>query len=551
MTNKRIFIFFILLVCFTAPAAARGGRGSSVIIQREKSPIPHLEKRGKTIQLIVDGKPYLIVGGELHNSSSSSLEYMKQTWSRLAQAHLNTVLAAVSWELIEPQEGKFDFHLVDGMIQQARKNNLHLVFLWFGSWKNSTSTYAPGWVKGNEQRFPLVQNEYGKSLDILTPLSQETMKADANAFAHLMRHIKQIDGNRHTVIMMQVENEVGVLGDSRDRSGLANEAFAQPVPDQLIRYLQSHKGSLRPHIYNLWENNGFKTSGNWTDVFGSGTATDELFMAWQYAHFINQVAKAGKAEYPLPMYVNAWIVQPQDRNPGDYPSGGPQTHVHDIWKAAAPEIDMLVPDIYLPHFVSISQDYREPDKGFFIPESRAGAKGAANAFYAIGACNAIGYSPFGVDGIKDLQANQITKAYGVLSQLAPLILKAQEKGNITSVVLDKNHRKQDFHLGDYILHVRRLRGWDTTQVADKGYALIITTAPDEYIVAGNDFQIHFSPASGTGTAGFDYVEEGTFRQGQWHPGRRLNGDEISGRTGNRVRIANGPEIRKVKVYSYK
>ncbi len=547
MKKKAAFFIIIFQFCFVISAMANDFQ-----IQEGKSPIPHLEKRGKTVQLIVNGKPYLILGGELHNSSSSSLEYMKSKaiWSRLGQAHFNTVLAPVSWELIEPQKGKFDFHLVDGMIKEARKHNLHLIFLWFGSWKNSTSTYVPAWVKEDEQRFPLVENEYGKHLDILTPLSRYTLKADANAFAHLMQHIKQVDGNKHTVIMMQVENEVGILGATRDFSNLANKTFAQPVPNQLIQYLQKHKDNLRSKLYQLWKNNGFKTSGNWTDIFGGDTATDELFMAWHYARFINQVAKAGKAAYPLPMYVNAWIVQPQGSNPGDYPSGGPVAHVHDIWKAAAPEIDILAPDIYLPDFVHISQQYREPNKGFFVPESRAGEKGAANAFYAIGACNAIGYSPFGVDGIKNLRSNQITKAYDILSQLAPLILKYQSNGTITAVSLDKSHPKQKLHLGDYILHVQRLHGWNTPQVADYGYALIITTISDEYFIAGNNFQIRFSPASNSGMAGFDYIEEGTFQQGKWHSGRRLNGDEISSRTGNVVRIANGLAIRKVKVYSY-
>lgn len=552
MDYKIKFLLSIFLVCHAMAALA----------QESDNLIPHLEKRAKAVQLMVEGRPYLILGGELHNSSSSSLAYLEPFWPELAQAHLNTVLAAVSWELIEPREGKFDFHLVDGMIEQARKNNLHLVLLWFGSWKNSASTYAPIWVKKDQKRFPLVINKNGARLDILSPLSRLTLMADANAFAHLMAHIKKIDGQKHTVIMMQVENEVGILGDSRDRSKLADEVFAKDVPAQLIHYLQDNKNNLRKDIYQLWKSQDFKTSGNWNDIFGKGNSADEIFMAWQYANFINRVAQAGKAEYPLPMYVNAWIVQPKDKAPGDYPSGGPQAHIHDIWKAAAPNIDLLVPDIYLPMFRENADKYKEEDKAFFVPESFAGEKGAANAFYAVGACNGLGYSPFGIeDFVKDSANEPIAKAYDVLGQLAPLILKAQADGTIAAVLLNKQHPEQKVRLGDYVLDVEPRHTWETMGTTDKGYALIIVTAPNEYYIAGNDFQITFFPAKGSELVGFDYVEEGTFKQGKWQPGRRLNGDAISnsirfsdmaakGKTGNVLRIADGPAIRKVKVYTF-
>ena len=554
------FLVFFLFYCITI-AGVHGENTFLNKLNKDSTLIPHLEKRGKAIQLIVDNKPYLVLGGELHNSSSSSLEYMKPVWPELAKAHLNTVLAPVSWELTEPKQGKFDFHLVDGMIQQARKNNLHLILLWFGSWKNGQSQYVPVWVKKNEQQYPLVKIKNGKHLEILSPLGRQTLRADASAFAALMKHIKEVDGEKHTVIMMQVENEVGILGDSRDRSDIADKSFSEEVPSGLVHYLQDNKTNLRKNIYQLWKNNGFKTSGNWTTIFGEGTATDELFMAWQYAHFINEVAKAGKREYPLPMYVNAWIVQPQDKAPGDYPGGGPQAHVHDIWKAAALDIDMLSPDIYLLNFAEICNEYKENGKGFFTPESRSGEDGAANAFYAIGACNSIDYSPFGVDGINDFEKGPISKAYDALSQLAPLILKAQSDGTITAVSLDKNNPKEKIHIGNYMLDVERRHSWDTIGVSDKGYALIIGTAPGEYYVAGNDFQITFFPEVSGQMAGFDYVEDGKLRQGKWQAGRRLNGDEIStsirlsdmaaeGKTGTVARIANGPAILKVKLYSF-
>jgi beta-galactosidase GanA len=205
---------------------------ASVAFSQAKSStnIPHLEKQGTAAQLIVDGRPFLGLGAELNNSSASSIEYLRPLWPIIAATNLNTVLATVSWELMEPEEGRFDFSLVDGLIQDARRYNVRLILLWFGSWKNGKSTYQPVWVKTNQQRFPLVQDETGKGLPTLSTLSDANRDADSQAFAALMKHIREIDGEAHTVIMIQVENEVGVLGPSRDHSRIANSAFAAPVP---------------------------------------------------------------------------------------------------------------------------------------------------------------------------------------------------------------------------------------------------------------------------------------------------------------------------------
>ena len=328
------------------------------------------------IEIIVDGKPFLILGGELHNSSSSSLAYMRTLWPMLVEKKLNTVLAAVSWELIEPTEGKFDFTLVDGIIQDARQNRMRLVFLWFGSWKNGVSSYPPYWVKTDPKRFPLAQDRTGKSLNILSTFSAATCDADAKAFATLMRHIRQVDGKEHTVIMMQVENEVGVLGDSRDRSPAAGAAFTEPVPKELMNYLQQHKDSLAPELLDVWRTNGMKPSGTWAQVFGEGGAwaPDSIFMAWQYARYVNKVTAAGKAEYDIPMYVNAWLDGPSSRA-GQYPSGGPLPQVADIWRAGAPRIDFRSPDLYAAQFDEITERFIRNGNPLFIPETRAGLQG--------------------------------------------------------------------------------------------------------------------------------------------------------------------------------
>jgi beta-galactosidase GanA len=245
MTLKSILSTAILITLAHTAAFSQG---------RPATNIPHLEKRGTATQLIVDGKPFLVLGAELNNSSASSLEYMRPLWPKIAATNLNAVLATVSWELLEPEEGRFDFSLVDGLIQDARRHNLRLILLWFGSWKNGKSTYQPVWVKTNQQRFPIIQDEKGKGLPTLSTLSDANRDADSRAFAALMKHVREVDGDAHTVIVMQVENEVGVLGPARDHSAAANRAFADPVPKQFMDYLQKYKDTLIPpqfHKYPL------------------------------------------------------------------------------------------------------------------------------------------------------------------------------------------------------------------------------------------------------------------------------------------------------------
>ena len=272
---------------------------------RKDFQIPHLVKQGSTIQLIVDNKPFIIRGGELGNSSFTSMEYMAPVWPKLKALNLNTVLAPVYWELIEPAEGEFDFDLYDQLINEARKHDLKVILLWFASWKNSMSSHVPAWVKTNQKKYPRAKDEKGISQEILTPFSENNLKVDMNAFKALMKHIREIDSDKHTVIMIQPENEIGMLPSARDHSPLANEKFKSPVPRELIKYLTENKENLVPEFQVVWENNGFKTKGTWEEIFGKGTHTDEIFMAWHFAKYVNRIIESGKKIYPLPMFVNA------------------------------------------------------------------------------------------------------------------------------------------------------------------------------------------------------------------------------------------------------
>lgn len=517
----------------------------------QQNRLPHLRKQGVATQLIVDDKPFLVLAGELGNSTSSNLEYMRPVWPKLAALKLNTVLVPVYWELIEPTEGKFDFTLVDGLIQDARKNNLRLVPLWFASWKNSMSCYAPAWVKTDQRRFPRSQDKAGNGIEILSPFSKENVEADARAFAAFMRHVREVDANDHTVIMVQVENEIGMIPDSRDRSSVANELFNQAVPADLMNYLQQHKDELIPEFRGVWASNNFKTQGNWEQIFGRGPGTDEIFMAWYFARYANRVAEAGKAQYPLPMFVNAALIRP-GHQPGQYPSAGPLPHLMDVWRVGAPTIDFLSPDIYFQNFAEWARRYHRSGNPLFIPEAMPGPFDSVNALYAIGQHDAIGFSPFSIESLDAETNSALTESYDLLTQLAPMVLAHQGKGVMAGLLPEGPEQRlpQQLRLGDYILNVSFDRPTSqTTSVLSGG--LVIAIGDGEYVFGGTGLTVTFDAAgAGDQQVGLLSVDEGKYVNGQWLAGRRLNGDQTH--QGRHLRLVPGKfGIQRIKLYRYR
>jgi hypothetical protein len=539
--------------------------------------IPHLEKRGAATQLIVDGKPWLALAGETANTASSSLEYMDTAWPKIVKMNLNTVLVAVAWDWVEPAEGKYDFTLVDGIIAGARKHNLRLILLWFGSWKNGLSSFAPGWVKADPRRFPRDLLSNGKSVEVLSTLSDANLQADTRAYTAFMRHLREVDSRQHTVLMIQLENEVGLIGDSRDRSAAANAAFAGQAPRELLDYLQQNKQTLWPELRKLWEAAGARTSGTWQEVFGSSTATDEIFMAWNYARYMDHLARAGKAEDPIPVFSNTWLVQPEDKAPGDYPSGCPEPLTIDIWKAGAPAIDINAPDVHLRNFPDWAGRFHRANNPLFVPESYGDSTGAANTFFGFGRHASIGYSPFGIDTPEhfaearpgggnpapvDIGSLPLAKAYAVVAEMTPLIVNAQTNGTISAAWLTTQQPKDDIALGDYIVHVA-LQLTRRDPAPTLGYAMILSAGPGEYYIAGQDVQIIFSPNTpGPAIAGLIDVEQGHFVNGRWVVGRRLGGDDVvldydqagaaaKNQSGSGLIYGpDGPIIQHVKLYRY-
>jgi len=539
------------------------------------SDLPHLEARNGMTKLIVDGRPFICVAGEVHNTSSSDVATMKTTIARLAQCNLNTILTVLSWDLIEPEEGRYDFSMIDYQIEAARAAGVRLIFLWFGSWKNGLSHFPPAWVKADQDRFPRVVNAEGNTLEILSTFSPANRDADARAFAAVMRHIRAVDANHHTVIAIQVENEVGVMGSTRDYCPMANEAFNRPVPKELTDYLQKNKDHLLPEFKAIWDGAGNPTRGTWEEVFGSNVPrpaddppvpnnrsrprrpvdaelfnhTDEIFMAWHYARYIGYVAAQGKKAYALPMYVNTWVVQPRDLGPGDYPSGGPEPLVHDIWRAGAPAIDILAPDIYLPEYAEIIRTFARSGNPAFNPETLASGDLCWRAFTEL---NVLCYSPFGIDNLSPDSA--FAQAYGLIGGLSGAIAEAQGRQDaIKLITLEQGEHPGRIEMGDYVFDftLTPIRRWgggpdtsptpaaDTTAADSRShnrgalaflaepFMLIINTAPHEYYFATNGrFSFRVSPGTGEGIAATASVERGAFINGQWVRSRRLNGDDI-------------------------
>ena len=523
-------------------------------ISAQPPSIPHLSKQGTATQLIVDGKPFLMRSGELGNSSSSNLDYLRPVWPKLAAMNLNTVLVPVYWELMEPTEGSFDFALVDGLLQDARKHGLRLVPLWFGSWKNSMSCYAPVWVKTNQQRFPRAEDKAGNGMEIMSPFNKENLDADARAFAALMRHLREVDSRDHTVIMVQVENEIGMIPDSRDRSAIANQLFKQAVPLELMNYLAQHRETLMPEFRSVWAATQFKSRGTWEEVFGPGVGTDEIFMAWHFARYANRVTEAGKAEFPLPMFVNAALIRP-NYQPGQYPSAGPLPHLMDVWRAGAPQIDFFSPDIYFPNFMEWARKYDQSGNPLFIPEIGPSSQNAVQALYAVGQHNAMGFSPFSIENMGDPARSLLANSYDLLAQLTPLILEHQGKSEMVGFLTESAEQRvpQQMRLGGYTLNVTYERpvapGAQTSEAISGGLAVAV--GPDEFVFAGTGLVVTFDANTpGLPIVGILSAQEGKYVNGQWQPGRWLNGDQTH--QGRHMRLPPGRfDIQRIKLYRYR
>ena len=544
-----------------------------------------LQKQGTATQLVVHGMPFLILGGELGNSSAACPQDIERIFPKLKKMGLNTVLVPVYWDLTEPVEGQFDFTLTDKALQQARENDLKIVFLWFGAWKNSMSCYAPLWFKENHKKYPRAYTQSGKPLEIASAFSEAVYEADHHAFSQWMQHIATVDKEEGTVIMIQIENEIGMLEDARDYSREANKIFNAPVPAEFMTYLQKNKKALHPQMLKKWESQGCKKQGNWQEVFGADIYTDEIFMAWHYAKYVEGLAQTARSIYNIPLYVNA-AMNSRGRKPGEYPSAGPLAHLIDVWHCGAPSIDILAPDLYDNGFTDWVAQYKLHNNPLFIPEIRLTDNNSVRAFYIFGEHDAIGISPFSIEDGSDSPNSPLVQSYAKLTELMPLLTKYQGKGLMKGLLFDSENKERIIADDDLTITARHFftLPWDSRatngSIWPEGGGILLKLSKNEYIVAGSGIVLEFDKTSEKQTiekqkqlgedgfalrndqiktkhdkfkgmrCGIGYVDEVKVdKDGKLHYVRRLNGDQDH--QGRHVRISVGDfKILHVQLYEY-
>lgn len=544
-----------------------------------------LQKQGTATQLVVHGMPFLILGGELGNSSAACPQDIERIFPKLKKMGLNTVLVPVYWDLTEPVEGQFDFTLTDKALQQARENDLKIVFLWFGAWKNSMSCYAPLWFKENHKKYPRAYTQSGKPLEIASAFSEAVYEADHHAFSQWMQHIATVDKEEGTVIMIQIENEIGMLEDARDYSREANKIFNAPVPAEFMTYLQKNKKALHPQMLKKWESQGCKKQGYWQEVFWADIYTDEIFMAWHYAKYVEGLAQTARSIYNIPLYVNA-AMNSRVRKPGEYPSAGPLAHLIDVWHCGAPSIDILAPDLYDNGFTDWVARYKLHNNPLFIPEIRLTDNNSVRAFYIFGEHDAIGISPFSIEDGSDSPNSPLVQSYAKLTELMPLLTKYQGKGLMKGLLFDSENKERIIADDDLTITARHFftLPWDPRatngSIWPEGGGILLKLSKNEYIVAGSGIVLEFAKTSEKQTiekqkqlgedgfalrndqiktkhdkfkgmrCGIGYVDEVKVdKDGKLHYVRRLNGDQDH--QGRHVRISVGDfKILHVQLYEY-
>ena len=532
--------------------------------------LPRLVEREGRHALLVDGKPFLVLGAQVHNSSNS-VEALQQVWPAVADAKANTVVVPVAWEQVEPVEGRFDFSFVDALLAQARERGVRVALLWFATWKNTSPQYAPAWVKLNNTRFPRMLDAQGKPSYCLSPFGAETLAADKRAFVALMTHLKQVDEAQRTVIMVQVQNEVGTYGLARDHGAAANRAFAAEVPAEVLR-LQKPDPALHGKA-----GKADKARGAWSAVYGD--YAEQYFHSWAIARYIGEIASAGRQVYDLPMFVNNALrdpLAPMAPWKSDFASGGPTHDVIGIYKAAAPKIDIVGPDIYMPESAKVEAilgQFQRRDNALWVPEI-GNAETYARYHYAILGRGAIGVAPFGVDyadysnyplgsPYTDRRMTApIAAVYGSFAPMASQWAQWSLEGRTHGVAEGDDRQPQTVALKGWTAKVSfgewqfGERSWP--QLKDEvppsaakpsGGVAIAQIGDDEFIVTGQRARVRFegdASFKGLGTM-LIHAQEGRFGpDGRWTTTRNWNGDQVDWG----LNLPATPTVLRVKLGRY-
>ncbi len=537
---------FLLRAVAAVAALASTGFSLPARAQTTVGSLPRIVQKDGRHALFVDGAPYLILGVQVNNSSAWPA-MLPKVWPAVEAMHANTVEMPIYWEQFEPQQGHFDYTVLDALLTQARQHRVNLILLWFGTWKNGSGHYMPEWMKRSPELGTHIVDAKGRPLDSPSPYAKAALAADIRAFSALMTRLKAVDP-QHTVLMVQVQNEPGTWGSVRDYSPAAQKLFETPVPAKVLTAMNKTAGP----------------QANWQEVFGADA--EEFFHAWSVAHYIGQVAAAGKAIYPLPLYTNAAVRDPV--NPGrppQYESGGPTDNVIPIWKAAAPALDLLAPDIYIDdsaRYLKVLELYGRPDNALFVPESGNKREFARYVFAAIGR-QAIGFAPFGLDytGYSNapLGAAKITEElvadfalnYKLLGPMSREIARLNFEGKLQAVVEEKGKPSQSLNFGSWTVKVSYglpQFGWGEHPPGNPeptGRALVARLSDNEFLVAGFFCRVDFQDSAGKQRQ-FMRVDEGSYHNGIFKPIRIWNGDQ----TDYGLNFTSEPQILHVRVGTF-
>lgn len=532
----------------------------------------HKEKEMKYFE--VNGKPFIAIAGEAHNSSASNAKFMEGVWDKAEQIGLNTVLMPLYWELIEPEEGRFEFKLVDDIIMQARERNMKIGFLWFGAWKNAQMYYAPEWVKTDLKRFwraemkkgqpkTRLENFHGMEYYSLSYLCEATKQADCKAFVKTMEHIREFDEKEQTVICMQVENETGVQGFARENSDYADEAFAANAPQDLVDFMRSHTGEMAADVKAAVESG--KESGTWREVFGD--VAEEVFSAYYISSYVNYLATEGKKAYDIPMTVNCWLDKGED--PGMYPSGGPVARMLEVWKHCAPAIDIFAPDIYVNNFCEVCDDFRKLNNPLFIPETATHSHAGPRLVYAIGHHHAVCFAPFGFEDMGEpisgaslylfggdptdplLSQSQDPEEYRwyakTLNSMMDKLTAAYGTNRLQAAINEPNkgETKDMLFFGKYGFKVVfSIPQMPQMKIRTDGVFLALQESEDTFYIIVNGC-LSFASFSTEGKLIDELaMDEGVFENGEFVSTRRLNGDETA------MRMIDKPRLLRIKLFAY-
>lgn len=513
--------------------------------------LPRLAHKDGRYALLVDDAPYLMLAAQVNNSSGWPA-LLPKVWPAMEDLHANTVLIPVYWEQVEPKPGQFDFTVVDTLLAEARAHRMRLVLLWFATWKNGNTHYLPEWMKLDPQRYPHLVDKNGVAVDSPSPFATAMREADCRAFAAFMGHLKEVDTPR-TVLMVQVENETGTWECPRDYSSIAQKLFDAAVPTAVLQAMHKPAG------------------GSWPEVFGS--AADVYFHAWAVASYVGQVAAAGKAVYPLPLYANAAQRDvTQQEAPKNYGNGGPTDNVIPIWKAAAPALDMLSPDNYNTDSTAYQKAlevYRRDDNPLFVPETGASPR---FLFFALGH-QAIGFSPFGLDYTREHVVPEGTRPkdellppwaltgtrkfvapwaanYRALAPMAREIARLNFEGQLQAVAEEPGKLTQSLSFGawDAVVSygVWSRYGRPTGNAQPIGCALVARLGDNQFLVTGFHARVDFRPAAPAAHRQYLRVEEGSYEDGVFKVLRLLNGDQTDGG----LDFNSEPLVLRVSVATY-